>query len=216
MILVAVLALVASACAAGLDAVDEREDDAAPGTTTTQLSSPSQSQSPVTEGSTPTTSPGGETSEEGSGSNVTEPPATDQPPTTEQPAGTDSGSVEEGTTTTPPPPAPSTGTGTYNGPLGDLVTVALADLAGRLGVSAAQIEVASAESVVWPDGSLGCPQPDMSYTQVQVDGAKIVLSFDGRTYNYHSGGSRDPFLCVPAKTVPGQTTTTLIGGSFDE
>lgn len=213
MILVAVLTLVASACAAGLDAVDEAGDDAAPGTTATLPPSQSETQPPTTEGSAPSTSSGGGTSEDGSGSQVTQPPGTDQPPTTTQPPGTDSGSVDEGTTTTPPPPAPSTGSASYTGPLSGLVTVAIADLVGRLGVDPGQIEVVSVESVVWPDGSLGCPQPDMSYTQVQVDGARIVLSVDGGTYTYHSGGSRDPFLCVPSKagTESGTTDQTLPG-----
>ncbi|MCL1692878.1 MAG: hypothetical protein M3096_04265 [Actinomycetia bacterium] len=95
--------------------------------------------------------------------------------------------------------------------LASLVALASADLAERHSVGIDGIVVVSAESVVWPDGSLGCPIPDMRYTQVQVDGAKIVLSVDGSLYNYHSGGSRDPFLCVPAKGAPGTTGLTLPG-----
>ena len=53
----------------------------------------------------------------------------------------------------------------------------------------------SAEAVVWPDGSLGCPQPGMAYTQVLVEGAKILLWAEGRTWPYHAGGERPPFLC---------------------
>ena len=97
----------------------------------------------------------------------------------------------------------------YDGPLAALVAVAAGDLADRLSVSIGDVVVVSAESVVWPDGSIGCPIPDMRYTQVQVDGTKIVLSVDGGIYNYHSGAGRGPFLCVPTKSSDRGTTTGL-------
>lgn len=77
-----------------------------------------------------------------------------------------------------------------------LVEFALADLSGRLGLDPSTVTVASARSLVWPDRSLGCPQPGMVYPQTPVDGTLIELLVDGRTYPYHSGGSRGPFLCV--------------------
>jgi hypothetical protein len=80
-----------------------------------------------------------------------------------------------------------------------LVEQARQDLASRLSVQADVIEFVSFESVVWPDGSLGCPQPGMMYTQVQKDGYKIVLKFGEQEYAYHGGGSRPPFLCEQAK-----------------
>ncbi len=72
---------------------------------------------------------------------------------------------------------------------------ATTDLATRLGVSADDVQVWSAVLVTWPDGSLGCPQPDMQYTQVTTDGSIIELSVDGVIHRYHSGGSQPPFLC---------------------
>lgn len=79
--------------------------------------------------------------------------------------------------------------------LDGVIDEAIADLAQRLDVPVADITVVAARSVVWPDGSIGCPQPDMLYTQVQVDGAWVRLAFDGGTYAYHTGGSRGLFLC---------------------
>jgi len=76
-----------------------------------------------------------------------------------------------------------------------LIDVAIADLARRLGVDPAAISVAEAVTVVWPDGSLGCPRPDMQYTQVLHDGFLIRLQAQGRMFAYHGGGSRPPFLC---------------------
>jgi hypothetical protein len=76
-----------------------------------------------------------------------------------------------------------------------LVDQAVADLATRLKIDASSIVTVSAQPMEWPDGSLGCPQPGMLYTQVMVDGALIQLSVDGTSYSYHSGSSGAPFLC---------------------
>lgn len=76
-----------------------------------------------------------------------------------------------------------------------LVNHALVDLAGRLRIDPAEVEVVEVKAVVWPDGSLGCPQPDMAYVQVQEEGSLIRLRAGKSLYDYHSGGGRDPFLC---------------------
>ena len=76
-----------------------------------------------------------------------------------------------------------------------LVDLAKADLAQRLAVEINAITLISYEEVVWPDSSLGCPRPGMAYLQVPKDGSRIVIEFEGMTYDYHTGGGRDPFLC---------------------
>jgi hypothetical protein len=72
---------------------------------------------------------------------------------------------------------------------------AVADLSRRTGLAAGQIQVLSVEPVTWNDGSLGCPQPGMMYTQALVQGLRIRLQAAGKVYEYHSGGNRPPFLC---------------------
>lgn len=79
--------------------------------------------------------------------------------------------------------------------LRDLIEKAKTDLAGRLAVSVNEITLVEAKSVVWPDASLGCPQPEMVYIQVPEDGLLIRLQVGDQIYPYHSGGFRDPFLC---------------------
>lgn len=80
------------------------------------------------------------------------------------------------------------------------VNDALADLAAQLGVSTDDITVAVAEQVVWPDGSIGCPQPGVEYIQVQVEGSRTVLIHGQDSYSYHGGGSQPgPFLCRTAE-----------------
>ncbi len=76
-----------------------------------------------------------------------------------------------------------------------IVAAATTDLARRTGAAEGDIAVVSVEAVVWRDGSLGCPQPGMAYTQVLTDGARITLEHNGTSYVYHSGGDREPFLC---------------------
>ncbi len=93
--------------------------------------------------------------------------------------------TEEATMTTPPAAAAAP----------EPVRQALADLAARLAVSPEAIEIVQAEAVVWPDGSLGCPEPDMMYTQVIVEGMKIILAVEGEEYHYHYGDARGAFLC---------------------
>lgn len=81
------------------------------------------------------------------------------------------------------------------------VAVAKEDLSTRLNIPGDDIEVVKVEYVTWPNAGMGCPQPGMAYTQVPVDGLLIRLSADGVEYNYHSGGSKGPFLCQPSPTV---------------
>ena len=57
------------------------------------------------------------------------------------------------------------------------------------------ITVVSVDEVTWRDGSIGCPEPGMGYTQALVPGIRVVLELDGTRYEYHSGGSRSIFLC---------------------
>ena len=72
---------------------------------------------------------------------------------------------------------------------------AAADLAQRLGVDVAEVRLVTREEVTWRDGSLGCPRPDVVYTQALVEGERLIFSVAGRRYYYHAGGHRDFFYC---------------------
>jgi len=81
-----------------------------------------------------------------------------------------------------------------------LVDQAIADLAQRLSIDRETIAVVSAQSVVWSDRSLGCPQPGMMYPQVLAEGFRLELRAGDQAYAYHGGEGREPFLCEnPAK-----------------
>jgi hypothetical protein len=93
--------------------------------------------------------------------------------------------------------------------LDSLVDSAKEDLAQRLSIRVEQIEVVEAKSVVWPDASVGCPQPGMRYRQVPQDGALIRLRAKGRVYAYHNGGTRGLFLCEQPSGAPKSTSPQI-------
>jgi len=100
---------------------------------------------------------------------------------------TSSEQAQEPEVSSPSPSASSTPSGP--------VDTAVADLVTRLGVEAASVEIVGQEAVTWRDGSLGCAKPGFSYTQALVEGSRITLRAEGSDYEYHSGGSQDPFWC---------------------
>ena len=91
------------------------------------------------------------------------------------------------TTVQPTPPAST--------PPSGAVALSVADLAGVLGVDEADVEVVATEEVTWRNGSRGCVEPGMAYTQALIDGSRITLRVDGTDYEYHSGGSQPPARC---------------------
>ena len=76
-----------------------------------------------------------------------------------------------------------------------VVDKAVLDLVTRTAVSPDAVTVVVSEAKTWSDGSLGCPQPGMSYTQALVDGSRVLLEAEGRLYAYHAGPDAEPFLC---------------------
>ncbi len=79
-------------------------------------------------------------------------------------------------------------------PENTLIEAAKTDLARRLIINADQIEVRAVESRQWPDASLGCPQPDMMYAQVIIQGFQIILSVEGQEFDYRTDLQR-AILC---------------------
>ncbi len=63
---------------------------------------------------------------------------------------------------------------------------AIAHLASDLGVAENTISLVLSDSVIWNDGSLGCPQPGVEYIQVLIEGYRFVLESDGIQYELHT------------------------------
>ncbi|AKS43091.1 hypothetical protein [Wenzhouxiangella marina] len=95
---------------------------------------------------------------------------------------------------TAPPPARMT--------LEQAVEAARKDLVERAGSSMEAIEVVEARVVTWNDGSMGCPEPGMAYTQALVPGFFIHLRDANGDVYYHAGRSGQPFHCPEARRMP--------------
>jgi hypothetical protein len=70
------------------------------------------------------------------------------------------------------------------------VQQAVADLAARLQVSPAAIEIVSVAEIEWRDSSLGLAEPGRMYAQVITPGLQIRLRASGSLYRYHAGQNR--------------------------
>jgi len=95
----------------------------------------------------------------------------------------------------PPPMAAMSGT------LKEVVRAARADAVRRTGVAAESLVLVSAESVTWSDGSLGCPQPGMMYTQALVPGYRVRLRGPGGEMDYHASARGALVLCPAGRAV---------------
>ena len=74
-----------------------------------------------------------------------------------------------------------------------------ADAAQRAGVALDDVKVLTVESVTWPDGSLGCPEPGMMYTQALVQGYRIRVDAAGTPMSYHTGATSTFVFCPPER-----------------
>lgn len=71
----------------------------------------------------------------------------------------------------------------------------LADLMTVAAPGDAEVTVVKSEAVIWSDGSLGCPQPDVMYTQALVEGYQVIFAVDDKLYDYHISDSGFFVLC---------------------
>ena len=78
----------------------------------------------------------------------------------------------------------------------------LKEVAALERVSPDQVAIARAESVVWSDGSLGCPEPGMAYTQALVKGYWVVVEAAGKKYDFRVGSGGTFRLCPPGQGQP--------------
>jgi len=76
-----------------------------------------------------------------------------------------------------------------------IIDAALADAARRTAMPVTALVVASAEAVVWADGSLGCPQPGVVYTMALVPGYRVRIRAGDRLLDYHASGRGYVVLC---------------------
>ena len=69
-------------------------------------------------------------------------------------------------------------------------------------VAREKLVILRAQPVVWNDGSLGCPEPGMMYTQALVNGYWVVIEADGQTYDFRVGRDGSFRLCPAGRGQP--------------
>ena len=97
-------------------------------------------------------------------------------------------------------PADSVAKGTGARPHADVsleqnIAAARTDLAQRLSVTEADIELLQARSVNWGSSAIGCPATHLNYTQAIVPGTLLLLKANGVVHRYHGREGRDLFYC---------------------
>jgi len=92
--------------------------------------------------------------------------------------------------TLPPSDAPMTGEVPA-----EVLAELVADAAQRTATEAAAVDVIQAEAVTWNDGSLGCPEPGMFYTQALVDGYQVILQAGDEELDYRVGAGGGFRIC---------------------
>ena len=96
---------------------------------------------------------------------------------------------------------PHTGADSWESP--KLVVEARNVLANRLSVSPDDLEFVSQEDVLWPDTSLGCPEPGQMYAKVIVPGYRFTFSYDGSLYEVHTASEDGLGSLLPAVSCEG-------------
>jgi hypothetical protein len=77
----------------------------------------------------------------------------------------------------------------------------VADAARRFRVPESSVVLTRAEQLTWSDGSLGCPEPGHSYTQMLVPGFRVVAKTQNGelTYNTDTRGNVVTCGALPGK-----------------
>jgi hypothetical protein len=108
-----------------------------------------------------------------------------------------------------PPPSQARSTRPAPATIESITAAVRADAARVTGWRAKDLVVESAAPVTWSDGSLGCPRPEMSYTQALVPGYRIRIRAGERVLDYHAS-QRGQFVLCPA----GQSVDPLDGAAI--
>lgn len=72
----------------------------------------------------------------------------------------------------------------------------VADAARRFEVAESAVVLSAAEQVTWSDGSLGCPQPGLSYVQALVPGYRVTATTSAGKLRYHTDSRGQAVTCA--------------------
>ena len=83
-----------------------------------------------------------------------------------------------------------------------ILTPILKEAAKLANVPPQELVIVRAEAVVWNDGSLGCPEPGMQYTQALANGYWVLVSAAGQTYDFRVARDGSFRLCPEGRGRP--------------
>lgn len=89
------------------------------------------------------------------------------------------------TTTTEPSTSTTSQSGGFIQVPESVLNLVIEDAANRQSIGVVGVTVLSGQPVDWSDGSLGCPEPGKSYTQVLTPGYLVLVDAGGVTLEYH-------------------------------
>lgn len=84
--------------------------------------------------------------------------------------------------------------------LQSMTEAALDEATRQTKLDRARLKVISAEYVTWADGSLGCPQPGMAYTQALVPGYRIRVQAGVEVLDFHASRRGQLVLCPSGRS----------------
>jgi len=105
-----------------------------------------------------------------------------------QPTSPANGSAEPGASGAPPTTNGSSLPASITDPI-------VADAATQLGVEPSAVTIVEAKAETFSDGSLGCPEPGMMYTQAIVDGYQVVVEANGTQLDYRGSAPGKFRIC---------------------
>jgi hypothetical protein len=84
----------------------------------------------------------------------------------------------------------------------------LKEAAALAKVAHEKLVILRARPVVWNDGSLGCPEAGMMYTQALVNGYWVVINAGGKTYDFRVDAGGRFHVCPEGRGRPPRQPNT--------
>jgi hypothetical protein len=78
----------------------------------------------------------------------------------------------------------------------NMVQIAISEIAKKTTINnVSDIKIIEVQEKEFPDGSLGCPQEGMAYTQAVESGYIVKLEYEGAIYDYRIGQNNRILQC---------------------
>jgi len=77
----------------------------------------------------------------------------------------------------------------------DILQAISQDAATVTATDVSDVELVMTKAITWNDGSLGCPEPGMMYTQALVDGFQVVVRAADQELDYRVGRNGAFMIC---------------------